>query len=73
MPKRPKRNKAYIYSWDDVPLFVDLPFCSVLLGMHIDTLRKKCASGVIKAVKTNAGWRVAKDTLMDFYINGGEI
>lgn len=73
MPKRPKRNKAYIYSWDEVPLFVDLPYCSVLLGMHIDTLRKKCASGVIKAVKTNAGWRVAKDTLMNYYNNGGTI
>lgn len=73
MPKRPKRNKAYIYSWDEVPLFVDLQFCSVLLGIHPETLRRKCAAGKIKAVKGGASWLIAKDTLMDYYNNGGVI
>lgn len=73
MPKKPKRNKAYIYSWDEVPLFVDLPYCSVLLGICIETLRQKCVAGKIKALKTEAGWRIAKDTLMDYYNNGGVI
>ena len=73
MPKRPKRNKAYIYSWEEVPLFVDLRSCSVLLGIGVEALRRMCARGSLKAVKTDAGWRVAKDTLMDYYNNGGVI
>ena len=68
-----KSKRKYIYSWDEVPLFVDLPFCSVLLGICVETLRQKCAKGIIKAVKTDAGWRIAKDTLMDYYSCGGNI
>lgn len=71
--KRMSGKKAYIYNWDEVPLFVDLQFCSMLLGICVQTLRQKCAKGIIKAVKTDAGWRVAKDTLMDYYNNGGVI
>lgn len=73
MAKRQQRKKEYIYSWDEVPLFVDLRFCSVLLGIGVEALRRMCAKGSIKALKTDAGWRVAKDTLMNYYNNGGVI
>ncbi|MBP1546326.1 MAG: helix-turn-helix domain-containing protein [Oscillospiraceae bacterium] len=69
-----KNSKKFrIYSWDEVPLFVDLSFCSALLGICKETLRQKCAEGKIKAIKSDAGWRVAKATLLDYYNNGGVI
>lgn len=73
MAKRQQRKKEYIYSWDEVPLFVDLRFCSVLLGIGVEALRRMCTRGSLKALKTDAGWRIAKDTLMDYYNNGGVI
>ena len=68
-----KKARLYIYSWDEVPLFVDIPFCSKLLGICCETIRQKCANGKIRALKTDAGWRISKETLMEFYEKGGLI
>lgn len=56
-------RQKMLTSWDSVPLCVDVPFVSNLLGIKPDTIQKMCADGRIKATKIAREWRITKTEL----------
>lgn len=52
--------------WDDVPVVVDLPYASVLLQLHPETLRKLAVAGEFPAVKIGNTWRIEKNKLKQY-------
>jgi len=57
--------KQLITSWDDVPVIIDLPFASELLGLTVDDLKRKSRSQRFPAFKVGErSWRVKKDDLL---------
>ena len=53
-----------VTDWNQVPLVIDLPFVSRLLGRSVDNLKKCAQSGRLPgAFKFGNQWRVAKDAL----------
>lgn len=62
MPKA----KGYIYNWDAVPLFVDIPYVAELFKCSGKTIQRECQSGRLKAVKVGKMWRICKDDLIAY-------
>ena len=64
MPKQQLKKKT---SWDDVPLYMDLPFLSRLFGFSLDCLKKKAQAGVLPAAKICNEWRISKEDAQKYY------
>lgn len=62
MPKQ-----KIITNWDDVPLYMDLPYLSMLFGFSVECLKKKAQTGTLPASKMFGEWRVSKDDARDYY------
>ena len=64
-------RQTQITDWSQVPLILDLPFTARLLGVSIESLKKRCQSGTLPgAFKLDGGhWRVSKNALRR-YIEG---
>ena len=59
--------KDLITSWSDVPIIIDLPFASDLLGLTVAQLKKKSRNGTFPAFKIGErSWRVKKDDLLSW-------
>ncbi|WP_101698666.1 helix-turn-helix domain-containing protein [Clostridium minihomine] len=56
----------YVYDWDNVPVIIDLPYASVLLGSSVDCLKRLSRNGVLPAFKHGGEWRVTKDDLRTY-------
>lgn len=54
MPK----SKKTVTNWDDVPLYMDLPYVSMLFGFSVECLKKKAQSGILPAKKMYGEWRI---------------
>ena len=64
------KQSQIITNWDQVPVVIDLPFASRILGQNIETLKKKSQRGEMPgAFKLGRDWRVAKDALRN-YVEG---
>jgi len=64
------KNTQNITSWEQVPVVIDLPFASRILGQSIETLKKRSQRGELPgAFKAGREWRIAKNTFRD-YIEG---
>jgi len=64
------KQAQIITNWEQVPVVIDLPFASRLLGQSIETLKKRSQRGELPgAFKAGRDWRVAKNALRD-YVEG---
>ena len=61
--------RKFTTNWADVPVVVDLPYASVLLQLHPETLRKLSVSGEFPAKKIGNAWRIEKSRLMEYLEN----
>lgn len=61
MPK-PK----YVTDWSQVPLVVDVPYVSMLLGLHPRTIEKHLKNGSLKGFKAGKSWRIRKEALAKY-------
>lgn len=62
-----KMEKKYVCSWNDIPLFIDVAYVSIVLGLSENSIRKLCASGETKATKVGDKiWRIAKSDLAKY-------
>ncbi len=59
------KNK-YVTDWSQVPVVVDVPYVSVLLGIHPYTVKKYLRNGIIKGFKVGAEWRICKEAIATF-------
>lgn len=53
-------------TWEEVPLVVDIPYVSVLLGVHPETVRRNLVNGKIKGFKVSTDWRITKQALGEY-------
>lgn len=60
-------------SWADLPLMLDLGVAACIVGYSFETVRRKCQSGEIRAVKMNGKWRIAKSALMEYCGENGSV
>ena len=67
MPKQ-----KYVTDWSQVPVVVDVPYVSILLGMHPKTIEKHIRDGTIKAFKVGKFWRIRKETLSELMGREGD-
>jgi len=64
------KQPQIITSWEQVPVVIDLPLASRILGQSIETLKKRSQRGELPgAFKAGRDWRVAKDALRN-YVEG---
>lgn len=56
-------KKQYL-TWNDVPALIDLEQASVLLGLHIESVRRYCATKDLPAIQIGKQWRIDKQKLM---------
>lgn len=60
-------KRTYPTSWKDVPIVVDVPYVSILLGLHPNTVKKYIRQGRLKAMNNvGKGWIVNKSDLQMF-------
>lgn len=64
-----KVKKAICTNWDDVPVFIDLPYLSNLLGVTYDRVKTMAQNGEIPAKKIGKLWRIKKEDLLKWYEN----
>jgi len=60
------RKTKFFTNWDEVPIVVDIPYISLLLGVHPETIRRQLASGKLKGFKVGTDWRINKDDLGEY-------
>ena len=56
----------YVTDWSQVPVVVDVPYVSIMLGIHPNTVKKYLRTGVIKGFKVGAEWRICKNAIAAF-------
>ena len=61
-----RKNKDYIYRWDDVPLIVDTYYVADLFKCSARLIRAECQKGKLKAFKVGDMWRINKDDLIAY-------
>ena len=58
-----KKHPRY-YSWNEVPVLMDLIMAGQLLGMSPECVGKMCRKGTLPAVKLGKSWVIRKDDVM---------
>lgn len=74
MQKKQKKNSSYSTrdnivrprSWDDMPLYVDIPYICILMARCNETVRQMCANGELPATKFANEWRISKYDFIAF-------
>ena len=61
-----RRGRQLVYSWDDVPVLLDVQFAACILGFSVDHTRKLLQRGKIPAHKMDQDWRISKDAFRAF-------
>ncbi len=56
----------FVYSWDEVPVLIDVSYACIILGVTDDTVQKLLRSGKLKGFKIDRSWRIRKKDLMNF-------
>lgn len=62
-----KSTKKVITDWENVPLYMDLPYVSMLFGFSVDCLKKKAQSGILPAAKMFGEWRISKEDAKAYF------
>lgn len=70
---RSRSKQMQIYSIDDIPLFVDIPFMCDIFKVSCETIRRRCVEGRIKAVKFGDAWRIPKTEITRLFEEGGTV
>lgn len=55
------------YTWDELPLLINLTEACTLLCLSEETVRKLCKNGSLPAVKFNGSWRIDKIKLQAMF------
>lgn len=53
-------------NWSEVPVILDIPYVSVLLGVNPETVRRTLFRGDLKGTKVGREWRINKADVMEF-------
>lgn len=61
-----RKAKKLIYSWDEIPVILDIHYLTILLGCSREKIRMECQSGRLPAFKIGDMWRVRKDELIAY-------
>lgn len=56
-------------TWDELPVVLDIPLASRIIGINRDVLTRKCQRGEIPAHKVMNRWRILKEELHDYILN----
>ncbi len=56
-------NRGNITNWDEVPVVMDLPIASRIVGQTVESLKIRSRKGEFPAFKEGTEWRVEKDVL----------
>lgn len=67
------RDKRFIYSFDEIPLIVDIPYAAKLFGIAETSVRKLCRDKRLKAIKFGKDWRIPKNEIEKLIKEGGTI
>ena len=65
-------KKRFIYSLDDIPLFVDVPYFCDVFRLHPNTVLNYLKRGKIKGTKVGRCWRIPKSEIEKMYHEGGD-
>ena len=57
-------NRQYS-SWSEVPAIMTIEDAALLLGLHIESVRRYCVLQDIPAVQIGTQWRIDKQKLME--------
>lgn len=57
-------KKKHATAWDEVPVVLDVPYVSVLLGLHPNTVTRLLRTGELKGFKFGNQWRISKESVM---------
>ena len=57
-------RQKIITSWDEVPIIMDLPMASRIVGQCLETLKSRARRGEFPAYKEGNEWRGAKEQLI---------
>lgn len=60
------QKTKYVTDWAQVPVVVDVPYVSIMLGIHPNTVKKYLRTGVIKGFKVGTEWRICKEAIATF-------
>ncbi len=57
-------QKKLFTSWDEVPIIMDLPMASRIVGQSPEHLKQRSLKGDFPAYKEGKSWRVEKEQLI---------
>ena len=60
------RSNYYYTNWEEVPVVLDVPAASIILGVHNDTVQKLLRLGKLSGKKVGKDWRIPKAAIMDY-------
>lgn len=64
--KASKTKEITFYSWNDVPVIINLPYAAVILKANPEVVRRHLSDGTLKDFKIGREWRINKSDLMEF-------
>ena len=64
-----KSTKKVITDWENVPLYMDLPYVSMLFGFSVECLKKKAQKGIFPAKKCTVNGVSQKKTQKNIMIH----
>lgn len=60
-------KQKIVTDWNDVPLYMDLPYLSMLFGYSVECLKKKAQVGELPAAKIFGEWRISKEDAKKYF------
>lgn len=70
--KQAKQRRPLYYSWDEVPVILDVVLVARILGYSLEYTRRMCQRGTIPANKVGGDWRISKETLRTYVEGAGK-
>ena len=64
MAHPPIWTKEY-YSWDELPLLLDIEMACIVLRISEDSVRQMCRNGDLPAIRIGKQWRIDKEKLRE--------
>ena len=58
-----RRPVTVFTNWDEVPIVMDLPMASRIVGSTPESLKRRALNGTFPAYKEGKNWRIEKDQL----------
>lgn len=61
-----RRARQLVYSWDDVPVLIDVAMAAQILGFTVEHTRRLLCQGKIPGHKMDRDWRINKEAFWTF-------